>query len=359
MRPASVSVPGKLILMGEHAVVYGRPALATAVDRRLKVEMRPNAVGRVRLDLRDFGTTRDLSWNDIVRGTERAVAAWHAYAEEPSPERFAAIQEIQAEGPEHVVRIALGRGALRAETNAGVDLHISSEIPLGSGFGSSAAVAVGVVAALRAARGESVEPTTIAAEALEVERCQHGRPSGIDTETVVRGGLVWAERCAPDGPLQFSSFTPRSSLLDRILVYDTGRPEESTGEVVSAVRARRDSNPAAFERALDRMTEATRAFRTTLESSEASLAALIESIRIFEMNLEMLGAVPPAVAERARQVERAGGALKVSGAGASRGNSAGTILALWPTQPAPESDPLAVWTPRPVRAAPLGLQIEE
>ncbi len=345
--------------MGEHAVVYGRPALATTVDRRLRARIRPNSSGRVRLNLCDLGTSQELSWREIVDSTERAIAAWRVYAEEPSPERFARIQAIQAEGPAHVVRVALGRAALGREIPQGIDLEIASEIPLGSGFGSSAAVAVAVVAGIRAALGDALDPTAVAAEALEVERCQHGRPSGIDTETVVRGGLVWAERLSTEDPLQFSSFSPRSPLLERFLIYDTGRPEESTGEVVAAVRARRALDPLSFEETLDRMAQTTRVFRAALEEPDTEIETLIDVIRSFEADLEMLGAVPPRVAERARQVERAGGALKVSGAGASRGEGAGTILALWRTQPAAENDPLAVWKRRPVRADSLGLKVEE
>ena len=65
---------------------------------------------------------------------------------------------------------------------------------MGAGFGSSAAVAVSVLAGFRAWRGSGADPGRVERLALEVERRQHGRPSGVDHGTVLRGGVQWAAR---------------------------------------------------------------------------------------------------------------------------------------------------------------------
>ncbi|HEY6552480.1 MAG TPA: galactokinase family protein, partial [Vicinamibacteria bacterium] len=66
--PLAVSAPGKLILMGEHAVVYGRPALVAAIDLRLRVSLSP--ADPVILDLPGLGHLEHLSWREV-----RAYAA--------------------------------------------------------------------------------------------------------------------------------------------------------------------------------------------------------------------------------------------------------------------------------------------
>src|SRR5205085_6050618 len=73
-------------------------------------------------------------------------------------------------------------------------LRVESALPVGSGFGSSAATATGVVAAWLVFRGEALDLERIGRIALEAERRQHGLPSGIDGATVLHGGLLWARK---------------------------------------------------------------------------------------------------------------------------------------------------------------------
>ncbi len=66
-RPVAVSVPGKLILMGEHAVVYGRPALVAAVDLRLAASFSPfDTPGRLRIALPGLGAGCETDWIEVL-----------------------------------------------------------------------------------------------------------------------------------------------------------------------------------------------------------------------------------------------------------------------------------------------------
>ena len=81
-----VSAPGKTILMGEHAAVYGRPALVAAVDRRLAVEIAPGRVRGVRLELPQIGVEETVGWPEIRRDCRTARELWRAYDRHPDPE---------------------------------------------------------------------------------------------------------------------------------------------------------------------------------------------------------------------------------------------------------------------------------
>lgn len=321
--------------MGEHAVVYGRPALVAAVDLRLTARLDPLDGGAVRLDLPGLGHLEDLSWKDL-RAYARAVRGrWEGYAERPGTQGF---REVRGDDPAHVVKVALGEAAewLVSRSDpavlSGLRLRIDSALPIGSGFGSSAATAAAVIAGCLLYHRCPADPGCIESLALEVERRQHGLPSGVDGATVLYGGVLWARRL-PEGGLERERITARSPLLHRLRVYDTGTPADSTGAVVAAVRERRDRDPADVERLLDRMEAATRAFRVQLEESAEDPDRTLHLLRGYEACLEELGVVPEEARAVVRRVESEGGAAKISGAGSLRGPGAGSLLVY---HPAPE-----------------------
>jgi len=338
MKPVTVSTPGKLILMGEHAVVYGRPALVAAIDLRLSARLAPCPAlsNGVRLDLPDLNHREDLSWSEVRRYAREARERWDDYAREPGPNGF---KVLRGEDPAHVVKAALGEALAAIEAGGmieppeGVELRVRSELPIGSGFGSSAATAVGVLAAALSAFGagedSSEETERLSRLALEVERRQHGSPSGADGAAILRGGVLHVRRL-PSGDLETAPVTVRSPLLSRIRVYDTGTPLEATGAVVAAVRARRDCDPARHETILDRMAAATEAFRAELEREDEDRERALHLIREHQACLEELGVVPERVRTVVRSVEAAGGAAKISGAGSLAGPGAGCLLVYHP-----------------------------
>ncbi len=94
--------------MGEHAVVYGRPALAAAIDLRLTVRLSPLPGSTVRLDLPSLPHAEETTW-DAVRAHARAAReSWDEYAREPGPERFRA---VRGDDRSHLVKVALGEAA--------------------------------------------------------------------------------------------------------------------------------------------------------------------------------------------------------------------------------------------------------
>jgi mevalonate kinase len=326
VRPLTVSAPGKLILMGEHAVVYGRPALVAAIDLRLRVRLSGADPDSVVLDLPALGHSEHLSWGEVRAYAAAARERWSEYSLHSGSASF---QEMRGEDPAHVVKAALGEAVgLLGEPGEGLSLRVDSDLPLGSGFGSSAATAVAVLAGAFSWLGAPLDLEQIERLALEVERRQHGHPSGVDGATILRGGVLWARR-DPSG-LNVERVQVRSPLLSRLRVYDTGMPPEATGAVVAAVRGRREEDPGRIEAVLDRIEAATVAFRAELEREEEDRDRALHLIREAQACLEELGVVPGEVCAAIRQIEVAGGAAKISGAGSLAGPGAGSLLVYHP-----------------------------
>jgi mevalonate kinase len=327
MKTATAVAPAKLILMGEHAVVYRRPALTAAIDLWLRVTMTPRRESGVGLHLAELNHREVTDWASIRTYADTVRDRWHRYVEHPTPEAFA---HMRGDDPAHLVKVALGEAERRlpdAEAPA-VTVAVRTQQPIGAGFGSSAAVAVAVVQAYLAAQEAEASDEVLRELVLDVERRQHGTPSGVDPETVRRGGLVWAERT--EDTLDYCSVTPRSPVLDGFRVLHTGRPAESTGTVVDAVRAHRDDDPETFEARLDRMEAATRTLRTVIAQEAAHRDETLRVVREVEAELEALGVVPEPVQRIVRAVEERGGAAKISGAGALSGSRAGPLLVYHP-----------------------------
>jgi mevalonate kinase len=149
----TASASGKIIMFGEHAVVYGRPALAVPIG-----ELRARARVENRRERGVVVHARDL---DRSFGLETA----------PADDPLAAITRAALE-------------EIDSDKNAGIDLWIDSDIPLASGLGSGAAVSTAIVRALASHFGRPLDSIQISALVFEVEKIYHGTPSGIDNSVI-------------------------------------------------------------------------------------------------------------------------------------------------------------------------------
>lgn len=375
----TASAPGKLILCGEHAVVYGRPALVAAVDLRLTARLaipadgpdRGGADAPVRLSVPVLDLESETTWGEVHRYSAESRKRWQRWADGRGDGPPRPFSTVRADAPDHLLKVALGEAAAAlgetADDGSGppLEVQVDSELPTGSGFGSSAAAAVALVAAYLELRsglrsGGPVDLELVERLALEVERRQHGSPSGVDGATVLHGGMVWAERDAA-GDLRFQPFPtsgPGTGPLAHLAVYDTGRPAEGTGTVVAEVRQGWRRDESRYEALWDEMEAATRAFRAILEG-DGDAGSLGRVIRRSQRALEEIGVVPDAVRKLVRTVEEAGGAAKISGAGSLAGPGAGTLLVHHPEPAALDELPALSILPRfPVRLGAPGLRLD-
>lgn len=161
MKPETVSAtaPGKIILFGEHAVVYGRPAIAVPVFQvHAKATIEPRDDGRVEIDAVDIRRQYDLT--DAREGDPIAT----------------------------IIRLTCARLGVEPKN---FSVRIQSTIPIGGGLGSGAAVSVAIARALgkyflegRLIKRPYLSPEEISALAYEVEKLHHGTPSGIDNTVI-------------------------------------------------------------------------------------------------------------------------------------------------------------------------------
>lgn len=338
---AAVSAPGKTILMGEHAAVYGHPALVAAIDLRLTVTAGLRPEGNLHLSIPALGFDGSRDWD--------AVLALLADGEGPVREA-------------HDLAFVAAGEALRHAGGAdreGLTVAIESSLPSGAGLGSSAALAVAVVAATLAAKGAPHDNDTVARLALAVETRQHGRPSGVDVQAVLRGGVLWCQRGRGGGLLCTPTALPEPARR-AIRLFHSGAPGESTGAMVASVRALKEARPDLVDEAMAAIDRATRESRALLSDGDAAdvVPGLIPLVRTAEAALETLGVVPPPVAAAIRAVEASGGAAKISGAGGRTGG-AGLVLVVGPSAgPPPERLVPESWTPIRTQLGAPGLREE-
>ncbi|RLB42578.1 MAG: mevalonate kinase, partial [Deltaproteobacteria bacterium] len=190
---------GKVILLGEHAVVHGSAAIAMGIDRGI------SAVARVA----DEDLLTVSPWSSRVRPRDKG--------EQPLERAFAIALAAYSDRPRLQVDVQVG-------------------LPSGAGLGCSAALGVAVFDAIDQALRVSRSREELGKIALRWEEVFHGNPSGIDNMTAALGGVLHYKKGAPLKRL-------RVARPFRIVVADSGERSE-TKKMVSLVASQLASNPA-------------------------------------------------------------------------------------------------------------------
>ena len=210
------SAPGKIILFGEHAVVYGWPALAVPVTQvQAQVEVSDSVQAGIWIDAPEIGVQTGMG--DLPTAHPLASAI---------------MGTLEALAPPLALPPFLQNGGSRR----GVSIHIASIIPVASGLGSGAAVSVALIRALSAHLGHPLTDDQVSAIAYEVEKIHHGTPSGIDNTVITYARPVFYVRGQPIETFRVGApFT--------LVIGDTGIPaptRESVGDVRKLWEADRD-----------------------------------------------------------------------------------------------------------------------
>lgn len=274
---------GKIILLGEHGVVYGRRAIAVPIA---------NAISARAIRASDYSTIDVPEWNLSQRIDSRKTSGVDAMVS-------TILRELDVSGQ-------------------AVAIHASARIPLGKGLGSSAAIAVACVRACADVFDVVLDDDRVNAIAYECEKIAHGTPSGIDNTIASLAK-----------PLLFDN---RSGLCVEALNLDNGLPlvvafskdVGVTHEQVAGVRERRKENKEQFEAVFDQMDAMSDAGRPLLEKGRyAEFGALMN---IAQGLLNAIG-VSTADLEQMIAIARDAGAVgaKLTGAGGG-----GAIIALCP-----------------------------
>jgi len=268
--------PGKVILFGEHAVVYGRPAIAVPVSEvQAQVHAEPGEPGQgIVVDAPDLG---------------QRVVVCDAAEENP----LAAI-----------VRLALV--AMKRSLNLDLTVTVTSTIPIARGMGSGAAISTAIVRALAAHLNHWFSSRTISDLVYQTEVLYHGTPSGIDNTVIAFEKPVYFVK--EEGWEVF--WVGRPFLL---AIADTGIGS-STREVVGDLRRRYEADPARYEPLFDRAGAIAVEARTAVEQGRPEALG-----QLMNENHQLLCDMGVSSQELDRLViaAREGGALgaKLSGAG--------------------------------------------
>lgn len=301
--------PGKLILSGEHAVVYGRPALAMAVNRHAQTFVAEGLEnGMVSFDLPDLATGRESFTLRALRELHRRVSDnYRAFLH-----GGISIREVLHKPVDlfQFTFVTLLDG-LHLKLGSGVDVRLHSNIPIGCGMGSSAATVVSVLRGLGHYYRVEFRPEWFYRYSLEAENLQHGHASGLDTFVSFHGGCV-----------RFQNGEARSIPLPHLPLYmvQTGAPASTTGEAVAHVAKAIGGKNSIW----DEFEATTNAMQDAL--TQNNLKAFQQTVRTNHRLLDSIGVVPGRVAEFIAEVEQAGGAAKICGSGAIQADAAGMVL---------------------------------
>ncbi|WP_176980907.1 mevalonate kinase [Paramicrobacterium humi] len=277
----------KTILLGEHAVVYGRPAIAFPVAS-LTLEARAESIG-----------------SGLALHTP-----FHAGA-------ITAEDDAAATREEHIAAVAVRRTLERiGRPLDGVGVSVTGLIPAARGLGSSAAVASAIAVAVAGLHGIALTPADRFEIVQSVERVAHGTPSGLDAYATTAAGPIWFE--------QGRARTLAVAESPALLVADTGVLGR-TGVAVAEVRARHERNPHAIEAAMEGIADLVVGAREDLAS--AAFADLGERMNACHGVLSSIG-VSSTELDALVQAARRAGAL---GAKLTGGGQGGCIIALAPS----------------------------
>ncbi|MFH0773716.1 MAG: mevalonate kinase [bacterium] len=279
MKPIQYSAPGKVILSGEHAVVYGKPALVCAIDRRLSITFTP---------------AEETKYLDAIFPLlEKSVIDFLIQKKISIKER-------------------------------GYTYTIESSIPIGRGLGSSAAYCACISAGLlELFTGREWSKEDVNMCAYQMEKYFHKNSSGVDTSTSIMGGLVYYRK-------EFEFLKTISSLAvkipqqftDHIFLVDTGKPVETTGEMVHTVGALFNKKSDDTERILNEVEKTTKRFIVSIMKKDTSLFK--ENIQKNQELLEQLGVVSQKTKKLLSHLKN-GGTGKVTGAGGKK-EASGYVL---------------------------------
>ena len=276
---------GKVILLGEHAVVYGRHAIAAPIPLAVEVRVLDSADG-VHLLIPRWGVEQRI----------RSV--------EEHPQGVAGI-------------LAMLLRELTLDDQA-IDIEVFPHIPRAMGLGGSAALAVAIIRALDLRFGLNLSLERINALAFECEKAAHGTPSGVDNTVATYGQMVLYNNAS--GP----HFSTLKTPVPLPIVIGISGKESLTANNVAQVRAAWERQPARYESLFDQIDRLALAGAHALTSGD-----LVELGELMNLNHGLLNALQlstPELEEMTHIARRAGAV----GAKLTGGGGGGSIIALCP-----------------------------
>ncbi|MFX1451712.1 MAG: mevalonate kinase [Promethearchaeota archaeon] len=291
MISCTASAPGKCILVGEHAVVYGTRAIVTALNLRAYTTIELILEKKIEIEAKDYKLHKEFPYLTEIKQDSNLIS----------------LKPIL-----HCCHMMINKFKL----NKGMKLKIWSEIPPSAGLGSSAAVFVATIKAIETVFNLNLTNNEISQLAFEVEKTVHTNPSGIDNFICTHGGCIQYSKNEKIKRVELPKNFP-------LLICNSEKPR-NTGILVEKVAKLHKDFPNVTEKIFDAIDLLAIKALDSLKSGD-----LIKLGEIFNLNqglLESLG-VSTSLISQLINIARDNGAYgsKITGAGGG-----GCIIALAP-----------------------------
>jgi len=227
----SASAPGKCILFGEHAVVYGYPAISVGIQIHSKCIIEKINTDKILLDI--------INFNRYYKFENQ-----HQMKLKLSPKNKLIHNGMQ------IMSDILG------ERLKGIKISISSDLISGAGLGSSASISVAFISAFNEYYKLDMNKDEISNLAFEMEKSVHNTPSGIDNTTCTFGNILYFKK------KRYKTLKIPTDF--EILITYTGI-KHKTGNVVEKIRKLKQENPKLVEEIFSKIGELTKSAKNELE----------------------------------------------------------------------------------------------
>ena len=306
--------PAKLILAGEHAVLYGHPAIAVAVDRYAESCISNQILPTIIFNFLNLDYAKSFTLQALTLLKHRLREQYHAFLHGQCN-----IREV-LKMPFELLQFAVSNllEKLNIELPHGLEIHTSSNIPMGCGMGSSAATVMSTLFALAHFLKLDLDPNRFLTLGKEAENLQHGRSSGIDLQLALQGGCI---------KFKEGKTEKKSPLQIPLSIVHTGTPLTTTGQCVAFTEPffREGGLGDDFGSVAESLALALSEQAQSNQDSTRNFTEIKRCVRENHQLLLRVGVVPDKVAAFIQSVEKLGGAAKICGAGAIAGENAGIV----------------------------------
>jgi mevalonate kinase len=294
MKTIIVSAPSKLHLSGEHAVVYGKPAVLVATNKRL------------------FVTISEIATSRLASGLAMTKKSVIAIPREIEGEAISSNISIVRKSDKYIDYICQVFEKKYSLFINHYSLFINSDIPQGRGMGSSAALAVALIAALSKFYKKPWDLAQINELAYQAEKFVHQNSSGGDVSIVTHGGILWYRREFEFLKTFWSLPIKFPQNFNKFVLIDTGRTE-STGTMVAFVGRKLQIANNKLQIIFDNIEKTTKQIILAIKLGDEKL--FMDCFKNNELFLEKIGVVSNQTQKLIREIEKSGGVAKISGAG--------------------------------------------
>lgn len=300
--------PAKLILSGEHSVVYGLPAIALAINKYTETEVSWAKTSAFLFNMLNLETVSKMTISTLKKLRRRISEDYHSFLSGKC-----SIKEV-VKKPFELIQFTVTNVLedLNINLPSGLEIKVKSSIPIGCGLGSSSALVISTIYAVIKLLGVELDYSKFINMSKQAENIQHGKSSGLDLHLSAFGGIK-----------KYQSGKTSDLIVDNLPFYiiNTGSPQASTGECVDFVKDKFSD-----QILLDDFETTTQIIESALLDNDIN--NLKDGIKANHKLLCHIGTVPEKIKSFISDIEYIDGASKVCGAGSIYGDSAGAVIVI-------------------------------